>query len=111
MSGPAGPLVAHLLYEKVPHRIAALVWGRDHEKEACAAYCQQTSRTVAAWGLTLGGCGYIGCSPDGFVYDGAQQGLLEIKCPFSARMMTVEEACLSISDFFCSLDPHGKPLL
>ena len=48
---PAGPLVAHLLYEKVPCRIAALVWGRDHEKEACAAYCQQTGRTVAARGL------------------------------------------------------------
>ena len=49
--------------------------------------------------------GWLGASPDGIVTDPACQhstGLLEVKCPYSKRDKSPQEAC-SDSNFFCEL--------
>ena len=57
-------------------------------------------------------CGFIGCSPDGIVFDSAEgEGLLEVKCPYSARDMDVETGCLMLDNFCASLSPGGTPTL
>ena len=38
---------------------------------------------------------YLGASPDGIVCDNGETGILEIKCPYAARNMNFEEACIS----------------
>ena len=45
--------------------------------------------------------GWLACSPDGLVWDGNEQlvGILEIKCPYSAREMTISEACEKSAHF------------
>ena len=55
--------------------------------------------------------GYIGASPDGLVHDPASHdpsGILEIKCPYTTRDVSPEEACQD-RDFHCTLeDGHIK---
>ena len=43
---------------------------------------------------------FIGASSDGKVCDNGQCGLIEIKCPFTARSMTITDACDTLWDFF-----------
>ena len=53
--------------------------------------------------------GWLGASPDGVVFDPScspSEGLLEIKCPYSVRDVTAEEACHD-SSFFCFIDEDG----
>jgi len=47
---------------------------------------------------------WLGASPDGMVKDPAEQsfGLLEIKCPYTYRLSTVEEACAD-PNFFATI--------
>ena len=108
---PAGPLVTSLLYETLPRSVPALKWGQEHEGIAREEYCKTTQRKVASRGLVLHECGYLGCSSDGIVFDGKEQGLLEIKCPFSARKMNVPDACLSVEGFCCALSHEVEPSL
>ena len=56
--------------------------------------------------------GWLACSPDGLVWDGNEQlvGILEIKCPYSAREMTISEACQKISSFSCLSTEGGIKL-
>ena len=62
-------------------------------------------------GLFLDKCGYLGASPDGIVLDSSGQPVkvVEVKCPFSARDKTVEQACTDKS--FCCSILDGKPRL
>lgn len=49
---------------------------------------------------------YLGASPDAVVHDpsvGNQFGLAEVKCPYSVRDKSLEEA-VSSPNFFCSLE-------
>ena len=49
--------------------------------------------------------GWLGASPDGRVKNGAcnqRDGILEVKCPYSKREVSPEEAC-SDSNFYCEL--------
>ena len=41
---------------------------------------------------------FLGATPDSVVCDNGQTGLLEIKCPFGARDMTVVQAAETIKD-------------
>merc|ERR1712082_378864 len=44
---------------------------------------------------------FLGATPDGIVCDGSGgSGLLEIKCPFAAKDMTVAQAVESVKDFY-----------
>ena len=55
--------------------------------------------------------GWFGSSPDGIVVDSSDnittcKGLLEIKCPYTKRDMSPEEACKDPS-FYCSISDNG----
>ena len=77
----------------------AISWGLVHEDEAIKQYKRESGRDVYAVGLWLSECGMLGCSPDGLI---GSDGVIEVKCPFSLKDMTVEEGCAK-SDF--CIDP------
>ena len=57
--------------------------------------------------------GWLGCSPDNWVVNPDNEdpnGLVEYKCPYSAREITPSEACTSLKGFFCNLE-NGKAVL
>ena len=74
-------------------------WGSKMESVALADYIAQKRAELAATGIdestfsvTQSGlhvcaeAGWLAASPDGHVQEGAQKGLLEIKCPYSKRI-------------------------
>lgn len=67
----------------------ATLWGQQHEPLAVLDYMSETGRMVDEAGFyTHPEHDWLGASPDGFVGD---DGLLEIKCPFSMRNETNPE--------------------
>ena len=56
---------------------------------------------------------FLGASPDGAVYDPSTVaqpfGFLEVKCPFTARDLTLADAC-ALPGFCCALDPTNGQL-
>ncbi|XP_065193471.1 uncharacterized protein LOC135824690 [Sycon ciliatum] len=109
--GPFGPLVIQMLNRKPFHSPAA-DWGRQNEAIAQKDYVKKCSVLVAQRGLMVMANGFTGASPDGLVNDSSlpaaqQQGLLEIKCPYSARHITPADACEVLDNFFCKLDDDG----
>ena len=80
--------------------------GIKNEVKARNAYCSRTGFTVYKCGLVVNpSVPWLGASPDGLVKDPAEQnsfGLLEIKCPYTQRFSTVEDAC-SDSSFFAEI--------
>ena len=90
--------------------------GREHHKSvAFEVYLQIVGARYA--NLTLHKCGfytgnpaYLGASPDGVLVDESDTviGIIKIKCPYSAAKLTVREACIHCSDFYCSLNDDGE---
>ena len=80
--------------------------GIQNEVKARNAYCSRTGFTVHKCGLIVNpSIPWLGASPDGLVKDSADQspfGLLEIKCPYTQRFSTVEDAW-SDSSFFAEI--------
>ncbi len=67
----------------------AIQWGRDNEKTAKEKFEAVKGLTVAHLGTRLNPSGVLAATPDGLCSDGC---LLEIKCPYSAKDMSVREA-------------------
>ena len=100
-------LANSILSSKVLSTIQAVKWGRDHEEIAYVQYSSKISEchpnlTLQKAGYHVGQPGYLGASPDGILIDdtGCVQGIIEIKCPYSAAKLTVREACNQCSAFF-----------
>ncbi|XP_060564386.1 uncharacterized protein LOC132723641 [Ruditapes philippinarum] len=103
---------------------APIEWGIIHEKNGLEAYSEKGEVTVRQTGIWLHESGILGASPDGFVQgefnknsivhqqltdqDEILPDIVEVKCPFSAREMTVIEACQSIKGFFLELTSDGR---
>jgi hypothetical protein len=108
-------LVSQLLYKSVSASVSALQWGREHEADALNQYQRTLSSDlkVSRVGIYIDQCGYLGASPDGIVVDinGQPKRVVEVKCPFSAQDMTIEQACHEKKSFCCSLDKNNKPCL
>ena len=95
-------LVETIHYKPPPGAVAALDCGRSHEDTARKAYTNgNTSREtyhVDRTGIHI--CTehpWLAAYPDGLVEDpsemeGKNQGILEIKCPYSARTLTPESS-------------------
>jgi len=85
----------HTLLNPVPYgKIPALEYGKDMEAPARDEYIKKTGHEVLETGFwTRSDYPWLGGSPDGIVVDKTlgQKGLLEIKCPYSARTMTIKE--------------------
>ena len=115
-------LVESMLYKPPPSTVKALEWGRSHEDIARSCYVNEKVAThgdsyrVVTTGIHV--CmhkPWLAASPDGLVEDPSEQpdrqhGLLEIKCPYLARMYKPEAACTELNRFCCSL-VNGTPTL
>ena len=113
---PVEKFVKNLLYGTV-REARPLQWGREHEQDARQAYLQQRGTTTR---LTHSGLvidtehGWLACSPDDLAQDSTaesedQHGLVEYKCPYSARDTTVDEACQKKD--FMSIMKNGEVVL
>lgn len=92
----------------------ATEWGKANEHTAILHY-EEKQRADGHRDLYTSPSGFVVCeeypflgaSPDAVVYDPSDKanpfGLAEVKCPYSCRFITPEEAC-SRSSFFCTFD-------
>ncbi|KAI7813722.1 hypothetical protein IRJ41_024467, partial [Triplophysa rosa] len=67
----------------------AIDWGIENESKAIQAFTTKTQREVQESGLWLSLSGVLGASPDGLV---GSSEILEVKCPYNAREMTIDDA-------------------
>lgn len=91
----------------------SLDYGRHNEKRAKEKYLKSfQSRHIHACGFVVNNeFSFLGASPDGKVCDNGQTGIIEIKCPYTARAMTISEAVMSINDFCLTNDENNKHIL
>ena len=89
-------LLKRLLGEYDLSRVKAVQWGVNNEEEAIKAFNVQTGKTVKDTGIRFDSSGILGASPDGIVDDDT---VLEAKCPYTERNLTIEEAVKSST--FC----------
>lgn len=69
--------------------VQAINWGIVKEEEAIQAFQLSTGFVVESSGLWLDKSGILGASPDGLV---GSDAVVEVKCPFSKRSCTIDEA-------------------
>lgn len=79
-------------------RVRAIAWGISNEEEGVKAFESAMGKRVQNSGLWLSASGILGASPDGLI--GGNE-ILEVKCPFTQRNMTIDEAISTCKDFFC----------
>lgn len=85
---------------------APTCYGKNHEKKAVAQYIKKTGNHVHECGLVVNGkFPFLGASPDGKVCEDGTSGLLEVKCPYSARDLTINDACM-IAGFCLTKSNH-----
>lgn len=82
---------------------AATEYGLSREKMAKEKYVMLKSATnshIHDCGLIINNeCPFLAATPDAKVCEGNECGILEIKCPYVARDMTIEEACSNLDRF------------
>ena len=113
MQRKANPSVPFLrsIFEKKNVRAPALQHGKKHETAAKEEYLKKKE------GAHLHECGlvvhkempFLGASPDAVVCQDGESGIIEVKCPYSARDMTIEEAC-KLTKFFLRQHPETKDI-
>ena len=82
-------LVKRLLGEYDLFKVKAVQWGVNNEKEAIKVFILKT-------GLEVKETGILGASPDGII---GEESVLEVKCPYTERNLTIAEAVGSAT--FC----------
>ena len=68
----------------------------DNEEEAIRAFTLKTGKTVTETGIWFDSSGILGAFPDGLI---DEETVLEMKCPYTKRKLTIEEAVKSTT--FC----------
>ena len=85
----------------------ACQWGLTNEKIAIQKYIIENEVNVEKCGFIVNPkWPWLGCSPDGIV---SPFKAIEVKCPFSHKSSTIEEACTD-KTFYMQLC-NGKPKL
>ncbi|XP_056602746.1 uncharacterized protein LOC130419795 [Triplophysa dalaica] len=69
--------------------IPAVDWGIENERQAVQKFIDETQMEFQESGLWLSPSGVLGASPDGLV---GSSEILEVKCPYNAREMTIDDA-------------------
>ena len=87
----------------------SLEYGKRHESEAKKGYMERHRNThFHECGLVVNkNYAFLGATPDGKLCDNGQTGIVEIKCPFTARNMKISTACQDIADF-CLENNNGE---
>ena len=92
------------MYYPTPFTSESTSYGSRNEPAAKNKYLQRfPERHIHNCGVLLQPrLPFLGATPDGIVCDSKNHdiGLLEVKCPFTARDMTVKEAALSLKNFY-----------
>ena len=106
-----------MLYKQGALSAPSIRWGRENEDNARKAYNQYQQenghpnlRTMRSGLVIDPPHGWLGCSPDDWVIDpdvADSSGIVEYKCPYTARDMTPHEFCATNKGFFCTLQ-DGK---
>ena len=91
---------------------SAIQWGKCNEaiaRQQYAQHLQHQDLNVRECGLYISYQGFLAASPDGIVCakDGSPAGILEIKCPYSQRNVSIIDACKK-RNFFCELNEGDK---
>ena len=94
-------LLKRLLGEYDLSRVKAVQWGVQNEAEAINHFRKCAGLPVAETGIWLDPNGVLGASPDGLI---GQNHVLEVKCPYTQRNLTIAEAVLN--DSFCLKRNH-----
>ena len=89
-------LLKRLLGEYDLSRVKAVQWGVNNEEESIKAFTLKTGAAVKETGIWFHSSGILGTSPDGII---DEETVLEVKCPYTERNMTIEEAVESTT--FC----------
>ena len=82
-------LLKRLLREYDLSRVKAVQWGVNNEEEAIKAFTLKTGLPVKETGIWFHSSQILGASPDGII---DEETVLEVKCPYMERNITVEEA-------------------
>ena len=111
-STPPDSLVMRILGIK-RFSVRATDWGKQFEEKALKSYVEyqhaaghDSFMTCRSGFVICEAHPFLGASPDAYAYDltlSQPFGLVEIKCPYSHRNETPEEACKA-KDFCCSLE-------
>ena len=84
----------------------ATKYGVNNEAAAITQYEILRGVHVHQCGLVINpAIPFLGASPDSLVCDSLQVGMVEVKCPYTARDMTPGSASGRIKDFFLELSP------
>lgn len=90
-----------IVYSYSLDNVPAIKYGKSHEKSAIEQLQKQEGITVEKCGLFIDKDHFfLGASPDGLY----NEGIVEIKCPYSARNMDSEEAIRQKKINFWKLD-------
>ena len=88
----------------------ACQWGKTYESVAISMYEKKFNREITNCGLVVNPkWPWLGCSPDGITFNNEKLQCIEVKCPFSKREMTIQEACEDKTFFLQIIE--GKPKL
>lgn len=68
--------------------------------------CSFAGNKVDGTGLWLHSSGILGASPDGLLADG--KGLVEFKCPYTLRHVSIKEAVESGKSFYLKRNEQGE---
>lgn len=90
-------LLKRLLGEYDLSGVKGVQWDVNNEQEALKAFTVLTGKSVQETGIWLDASGILGASPDGIEDD---ETVLEAKCPYTEKNLTIEEA-IPASPTFC----------
>lgn len=89
---PSNVFLDSLFKQRAIHA-ASVKYGQANERRARQQYCKIQAVHTHDCGLVVNPeFPFLGATPDATVCQGPEFGLLEIKCPYSAREMTIDEA-------------------
>jgi hypothetical protein len=98
--------IQQLLYSNSSISSKSLQYGQCNEMHAREIFEEEFSMSVVSCGLFVHEeYSFLGASPDGLI---DEDSIIEIKCPFLARDLTVEEAVKSKIIKFCYIDTENK---
>ena len=106
----AAPTTAFLktLFQKKNTYAISMEYGKRHEKDAKAKYLSKyPGRHIHECGLVVNNkFSFLGASPDGKVCDtdNGASGIIEVKCPYRCRNLTIKQACDTIKQFMLHVD-------
>jgi len=101
------------LFSKSSVRAIPLDYGKGNESKAKSKYLEVfTSRHIHDCGLVINKeFIFLGATPDGKVCENGKCGIIEIKCPYTARNYTIEQAVRELPDFMLKENTNGEVLL